>query len=135
MVNLAGEFNMTYVSVKPIPQQNGQNSSHPKPPNLPLPNKIHQNSAPKIHPTPNSATKKKKELSLQSTPYPTKKDTNQQKSKAFSHQKSTKTAPSSPKNWFVLVGKKRIPQHTVRQNSPPKKNAPPKKDQQNNHKN
>ena len=100
MVNLAGEFNMTYVSVKRIPQQNGQNSSHPKPPNLPLPNTIHQNSAPKIHPTPNSATKKKKELSLQSIPYPTKKNTNQQKSKAFSHPKNQQKQPRQAQKLF-----------------------------------
>ena len=127
MVNLAGEFNMTYVSVKRIPQQNGQNSSHPKPPNLPLPNTIHQNSAPKIHPTPNSATKKKKELSLQSIPYPTKKKHQPTKIESFlTPKKSTKTATSSPKTvLFLLV--KNIPQHTIRQNSKKKQRTPPKR--------
>lgn len=53
-----------------------------------------------------------------------KKNTNQQKLKAFSHQKINKNSHVKSKNWFVLFGKKYFPTHHQTNFPPQKKRTP-----------
>ena len=126
MMNLAGDFNMTYVLVKRLPQQNGQNSSHPKPPNLPLPNKIHQQLS-----SQNSSQSQLRHQEKEGTITPInslshKKTPTNKNRKLFSHQKINKNSQVKSKNCFVLFGKKVFP-NTPSNKIPPQKQSTPSK--------